>query len=194
MTGVWNPAILQVLICKYVPKPLRPLLFDPVHHNTKWHQFSLVRHNHRVLEAAHRMLVLTGVNVVVPAAFHDLGKLIQFEMTVNTGDYSFAGHEKLSVQIGQDYGLNCNQLFLIRAHNISYQHRADRILSKLCEGDVEKLRHLLAIAACDTAGKGWTNAQHGQRPEAAAKFQQICDLAGIDAPFAEVIQQACLEW
>jgi hypothetical protein len=194
MTGEWNPVILQELICKLVPRQLQPLLFDPAHHNTVWHQFSLMRHNFLVVEAAHRMLVLTGVDVVIPAIFHDLGKLLQFERAVNTGNYGFAGHEKLSVQIGQEHGLDCDALFLVRAHDISYQHRADRILPKLCGGNVEKLRHLLAIAACDTAGKGWTEAQHKQRPEVATKFQQICELANLDSSFAEVIRQACLEW
>jgi len=194
IAGEWDPALLQMLIREHIPESLQLLLSNPLYHNPVWHEFSLMQHIHMVIEAAKRMLLMTGIDVVIPAAFHDLGKLLQFESAVTTGNYQFAGHEDLSVQIAQEYGQDSNVQFLVLYHDIPYQHRTDRIFLKLCKGDVDKLRHLLTMAACDTAGKGWTKAQHTQRPEIATKFQWICEDAGLDPAFTEVIQRACLEW
>ncbi|MFA6272773.1 MAG: HD domain-containing protein [Patescibacteria group bacterium] len=194
MNGAWTYNFLHELVQKLVLPQNQPLLFDPQHHNTTWHEFSLMRHNALVVEAAQRMLLLTGVDVVTAALFHDLGKLGQFNNAIATGDYFFAGHELLSVELAKNQGLGDHALHVIKYHDISYQHAANRILPKLCRGDVNMLRHLLAIAACDTAGKGWTEAQRKQRPQIAAKFQQVCDMANVDDAFVAVIQQACLEW
>ncbi|MFA6272094.1 MAG: HD domain-containing protein [Patescibacteria group bacterium] len=194
MNGEWTHDFLENLVRNLVAEKNRPLLFEPVHHNTKWHEFSLMRHNALVVEAAQRMLVLTGVDVMTAALFHDLGKLVQFDNAVATGDYFFAGHEQFSVELAQKYGISGHVLHAIQYHDISYQHRADRILPKLCGGDVGMLRHLLAIAACDTAGKGWTDAQRVQRLKVAEKFHHVCEMAELDDSFADVIKQACLEW
>jgi len=153
-----------------------------------------MRHNALVVESAQRILALTGVDVVTAAVFHDLGKLGMFDNAIATGDYFFAGHEQLSVKLAEEQGLSGDVLHIIRYHDISYQHKPDNILSKLCAGDVGMLRHLLAIAACDTAGKGWTDAQCVQRPQVAEKFRQVCEMAYVNPQFAGVIQQACLEW
>jgi hypothetical protein len=79
-------------------------------------------------------------------------------------------------------------------HSISYEHRADRVYPSLCGGDLNKLIHLVALAACDTAGKGWTEAQREQRPQVAKKLVHICEMAEVDDAIVNVIERTCLEW
>jgi HD superfamily phosphodiesterase len=194
MNNDWILGILPRLIEHYVSEQNRPKLSDPNHHNLTWHEFSLMRHNALVVEAANRILELTGVDVVIAAFFHDLGKLSQFDNAIATGDYHFAGHEKLSFEIARNHGLDDVALNAILYHSISYEHRADRVYPSLCGGDLNKLIHLVALAACDTAGKGWTEAQREQRPQVAKKLVHICEMAEVDDAIVNVIERTCLEW
>lgn len=191
MNGNW---LMSGFVQKHVSKQNQHLLFSPQHHNLKWHEFSLMRHNGLVVEAAQRILVLTGVDVVTAAFFHDLGKLGQFDNAIATGDYCFAGHERISFEIARNHGLDDVALNAILHHNISYEHRADRVYPSLCGGDLNELIHLVVLAACDTAGKGWTEAQREQRPQVARKLVQICEMAEVDDVIVNAVEQACLTW
>lgn len=173
---------------------MEPLLYDPAHHAGVWHEFSLMRHFSLVTESAQRLYWLTRVNVVHEAMLHDIGKLAMFPRSVETGDYMFFGHEEISAKLAAEVGMcEASQQF-IRYHNISYQYGPQRIVDELCGGDSELVRRMLVLATADTTGKGWVPAQCKQRPEVAAKFEEVGRLAGLDDDFITTLTTAITEW
>ena len=172
----------------------QPLLRSPATHEPKYHEFSLVDHCLRVIAASERLVAGTGVDVAQEAMLHDVGKLVQINRSGQWRKGIFIGHELISADIARRRGVSPDGCLIIEHHNVSYAHRADRVLPKVCNGDVEILRRLLVLAAADSVGKGWIASQRVQRPDIAEKFREICRLAGVDGQFPETLAEAILTW
>ena len=187
--------ILFDLARKYIPVEHRPLLFSSDQHEPNWHQFSLIGHTIQSVEFAFYLQVLTGIDVTREALLHDVGKLKQFGDAMRNGrSVSFIGHEQVSARIVREIGMGREFQLLVRHHDVSYRHRPDRVLGHVCSGNKQLLTKLLILATADTVAKGWTEAQRQQRPEVAAKFQQVCKHAELESTLAPILTEAILNW
>lgn len=182
------------LVEQFVAPKVQPLLRSPATHEPKYHEFSLVDHCLRVIAAAERLVSVTGIDVADEAIWHDVGKLVQINRAQQWRQGIFIGHEVISANIARRRCLPEEICQIIEHHNVSYAHRADRVLPKVCQGDVNVLRRLLVLATADSVGKGWIESQQAQRPEIAEKFHEICRLAEIDGQFPETLAEAILTW
>jgi hypothetical protein len=159
------------------------------HHAPVYHEWSVLLHVQRVIEAAEALRLETGVDARYTAIYHDAGKFVMFDKTLLTCDF-FAGHEAISAALAQAHGVNTAAVFAIANHDAAYSPRVGfdaRVFAALADGDEDKLRQLVGLCACDAAGKGNTPAQREQRPKIACLLQDVARDSLRDERLAEAV-------
>lgn len=163
-------------------------------HDPKWHEFGVLGHTKKVFNNAIEIKSLTGIDIVKAALWHDIGKfIVRYEKPDKLGEYSFKGHEKESEKYLREKcpdNFTKDDLFLVANHGLIRGDSAAVDIVDKCN-DVQLLRKLILICAADISGKGFTKAQKEQRERLAAKFEELANLAGLDAI---LVKDIILKW
>ena len=164
-------------------------------HDTTWHEFGILGHTEKVYNNAVRIKQKTGIDIIKPALWHDIGKFIVREVKVDSpGEFRFKGHEKASESYLRKefpYHFDNDELFLIRNHGIIRGGSTVDEIKNICGHNINLLQKLILICAADISGKGFKPKQKVQRYNLSEKFLSLAREAGLDE---NLVEDIVLNW